>query len=495
MRAVGGRILEYFEPAFQLGMTATPKRKDNIDTYAYFGNPDLYLQPPAGDRGRIPRTVPGPSDHHDLRCNGMASQQGRTGSLWAEIPDEEYQTKDFERVVALRARTKAIARSITDFLKRTDRFAKTIVFCVDQEHADEMRRELNNLNADLVQQNSNYVCRVTADEGSIGRGHLDKFRDVETDTKSPIILTTSQLLTTGVNAPTCKNIVLARVVNSMVEFKQIIGRGTRLRDDYGKFFFNIIDFTQSTRLFADPEFDGDPARITEIPVDDEGAPIGEEEVVAPEEEVDDERGEIPISLDGDSEGGPRQKYYVDGGSVEIAHHLVYELDPEGKQLRVVKYTDYTADKVRTLFTNAADLRKRWADAVTRNEIIETLEERGIDFEDLADAANQPEADPFDLLCHIAFNAPLRTRRERAERLRTERKDFFEKFGLDAKCILEELLEKYTEHGTTQFAIPDILEVPPISQHGNVIEIATKFGGVEQLREAVNDLQTLLYEAA
>ena len=210
-----------------------------------------------------------------------------------------------------------------------------------------MRRQLNNLNADLVQQNPNYVCRVTSDEGDVGLGHLSKFQDVETDAKSPVILTTSQLLTTGVDAPTCKNIVLARVVNSMVEFKQIIGRGTRLRDDYGKYFFNILDFTQSTRLFADPEFDGDPAIITEQGIDDEGNPTGEETEVEQERarrrtNEDDDPGIIsdpPLPGEG---GEKREKYYVDGGQVEIAAHLVYELDPNGKQLQVVKYTDYTA---------------------------------------------------------------------------------------------------------------------------------------------------------
>src|SRR5262249_39810056 len=186
------------------------------------------------------------------------------------IPDDEYQTKDFERVVALRARTERIARHLTDFMKKTDRFAKTIVFCVDQEHASEMRAALSNLNSDLVAQYPNYVSRVTADEGHIGRGHLDRFQDVETTV--PTILTTSQLLTTGVDAPTCKNIVLARVVGSMTEFKQIIGRGTRVRDDYGKLWFNIIDYTGSaTRLFADPDFDGDPARITEEQLSDDGS--------------------------------------------------------------------------------------------------------------------------------------------------------------------------------------------------------------------------------
>ncbi len=286
----------------------------------------------------------------------------------------------------------------------------------------------------------------------------------------------------------------------MVEFKQIIGRGTRLRDDYGKYFFNILDFTQSTRLFADPEFDGDPAVITEQGIDDEGNPTGEETEVGPAEpeEGEEEWGDEGGTTAGPEEGGPgekRQKYYVDGGQVEIAAHLVYELDPSGKQLQVVEYTDYTASKVRTLFPNAAELRKKWADPVCRNEIIESLAERGIEFDELADAAKQPDADPFDLLCHVAFNAPLRTRRERADRLKKDRKDFFDKYAPEARCILEELLEKYAQHGAAQFVIPEILEVPPLSEHGNVLEIADKFGGVDKLREAIAELQTLLYAAA
>jgi len=303
-------ILDYFEPAYQLGMTATPKRRDNVDTYAYFGNP-IYtysLRQGIDDGFLAPYRVHRIITTYDAA--GWRPSQGELDRYGREIPDEEYQTKDFERVVSLRARTKAIARSMTDFLKKSDRFAKTIVFCVDQEHADEMRRELSNLNSDLVRSHPDYVCRVTSDEGDVGKGHLSKFQDVETT--SPVILTTSQLLTTGMDAPTCKNVVLARVINSIVDFKQIIGRGTRLRDDYDKYFFNIIDFTQSTRLFADPEFDGDPALITEVPVDDEGVPTEGETVVDPSEDEgqDDEEGGEGGGRGGGGGGGPpeRRKY-------------------------------------------------------------------------------------------------------------------------------------------------------------------------------------------
>jgi type I restriction enzyme R subunit len=323
------------------------------------------------------------------------------------IPDDEYQTKDFERVIALRARTEAIARHLTDFLKKSDRFAKTIVFCVDQEHASDMRSALARLNPDLMTLHPNYVCRVTADEGEIGRGHLSRFQDVETQT--PTILTTSQLLTTGVDAPTCKNVVLARVVGSMSEFKQIIGRGTRVRDDYGKLWFNIIDYTGSaTRLFADPGFDGDPVRLTEEELAEDGHTTVITDTFDEEEAEDEETAPTVVEPPTDE----RRKFYFDGGQVEVGAHLVYELDPNGKQLRVVRYTDYAADTVRTICPSAQELRTRWADAEQRNEIIRALAERGVSFDQLAEQAKQPDADPFDLLCHLAFNAPLRTRRER-----------------------------------------------------------------------------------
>jgi type I restriction enzyme R subunit len=320
------------------------------------------------------------------------------------------------------------------------------------------------------------------------------------ETTTPVILTTSQLLTTGVDAPTCKNVVLARVINSMTEFKQIIGRGMRVRDDYGKLSFDILDYTGSaTHLFADPEFDGDPALISEVQIDNNGEPIAGTETIhtghsEPYSETD--VGETPLDqpIVSDDSEGVRRKYYFDGGQVEIAAHLVYDLGPDGRQLRVVKFTDYTADHVRALYPSAAALRKHWEHHEQRAEILTRLEERGMKFEELAAATNHPEADPFDLLCHVAFNAPLRTRRERADRLRREQKDFFERYGADARAILNELLDKYADHGTAQFAIPDVLKVPPISGRGNVREIVNLFGGAENLRNAITELQTLLYAA-
>lgn len=489
-------ILKYFKPAYQLGMTATPLRDDNRDTYQYFGNPiytynlrqgieDGFLAP-----YRVHRVIT------TWDAAGWRPSQGDIDRYGRQIPDEQYETPEFERVIALKKRTEAVAKHLTEFLKKTDRFAKSIVFCVDQEHADEMRRAINNCNTDLVQQHSNYVCRVTSDEGEVGKGHLGHFQDVEKST--PVILTTSQMLTTGVDAPTCKNVVLVRIIKSMTDFKQIIGRGTRVRDDYDKLFFNIIDYTGSaTQLFADPDFDGDPALITEQEINEQGEPEQPPEVIgeAPEAEPDDDTivDVFPPDL-GDPPSGERRKFYFDGGQVEIAAHLVYDLDPNGRQLRVVKYTDYTAETVRTLYPSAVEIQRAWADPQLRADLIARLEERGIDFDKLAEVTGQPDADPFDLLCHVTFNAPLRTRRERAQRLQSERKDFFEQYGPEARLILNDLIEKYAEHGAAQFMLPDVLQVPPISRHGNVVEIAARFGGEERLAHAVEELQSLLYAA-
>ncbi len=487
-------ILEYFAPAYQLGMTATPLREDNRDTYVYFGNP-LYtysLKQGIDDGFLAPYRVHRIVTTFDAA--GWRPNRGQRDVYGREIPDDQYQTKDFERVISLEARTYAIARHLTAFLKKSDRHAKTIVFCVDQEHADQMRRALNNLNADLVRDvppGEEYVARVTSDEGQIGRGFLSKFQDPEE--RYPVILTTSQLLTTGVDAPTCQNVVLVRPINSMTEFKQIIGRGTRVRDDKGKFFFNILDYTGSaTRLFADPDFDGEPSLVSEEAIDDSGNTVEGSELMVAEEEAPYEVGTSTPEY-GDEPHEPR-KYYVRGGNADIATEVTYDLDADGNKLRTVQITQHAAATVKTLYTDSEDLRRKWSDFEQRSAVVEKLEERGIDFDELAATAGKPDADPFDLLCHLAYNAPLLTRRERAEKLRRDKKDFFDQYGPEARAIIGELLDKYADHGTAQFSIPDVFEVPPISQHGNLKEIAAKFGGTEKLVEAFSKLQEYLYAA-
>jgi len=493
--SVWREILDYFHPATQLGMTATPLREDTRNSYEYFGDPlytyslrdgidDGFLAP-----YRVYRIVT------DVDATGWRPSPEDLDRYGRSIPDQVYGTRDFERSVALRARTHAIARHLADFLKATNRFDKTIVFCVDQEHADEMRMALNNLNADLVRQYPDYVCRVTADEGDIGRGHLGNFQDVEK--VSPVILTTSQLLTTGVDAPMVRNVVLARVIGSMTEFKQIIGRGTRVREDYGKLWFNIVDYTGATRLFADPRWDDDPIESIVVTIGPGGEVVSGEELgpdpYRGERQVVETGAIVSGGNEGEQPGEPR-KYYFDSGRVEIVADVVYELDEHGKQIRAVSYTDYARNRVLTLFRSAHDLESAWRVAGQRQDVVAALETHGISLTHLAEAVNQPDADPLDLLCHLAFNAPLRTRRERAERLAKGKQDFFDKYGPAARQILRELLDKYSEHGPEQLKLPDVLGVPPISEHGNASEIAQLFGGAAQLRAAVEELQALLYAA-
>ena len=495
-------VLDYFEPAIQFGMTATPLREESRDSYEYFGNPvytyslrqgieDGFLAP-----YRVHRVIT------TVDAAGWRPSKDELDRYGREVPDEEYQTKDFERVVALRARTKAMAKHLTGLLKGTDRFAKTLVFCVDQEHAAEMRQELVNLNSDLVQQYPDYVCRVTADEGAIGLTHLSHFQDV--DKPTPVILTTSQLLTTGVDAEMVKNVVLARVVGSRSEFKQIVGRGTRLNVEYGKEYVNIIDFTgTATQHFADPDFDGEPARIEEVTVDEEGDQVGE----ATTEEVtpaDAAQIEYDIQEEQIGPGGgvviteppaePR-KFYIDGGEVEVIGHLVYDLDTDGKKLQVVKYTDYSGRAVRTLYPTRDALQAAWANPDTRSEVLRELTERGISFEELATSSDLPDADPFDLLCHIAWNAPLLTRRQRAEQARRKTPDLFNEYGDTAREVLSLLLDKYIERGIIQFsALSELMKVQPFDRFGTPSEIASRhFGGVKGMKEAVSRLQTALYQ--
>jgi len=494
-------VLEYFEPAVQFGMTATPLREESRDSYEYFGNPvytyslrqgieDGFLAP-----YRVHRVIT------TVDAAGWRPSKDELDRFGREVPDDEYQTKDFERVVALRARTRAIARHLTDFLKGTDRFAKTLIFCVDQEHAAEMRQELVNLNSDLVKQYPDYVCRVTADEGAIGLTHLSHFQDV--DKPAPVILTTSQLLTTGVDAEMVKNVVLARVVGSRSEFKQIVGRGTRLKVDYGKEYFNIIDFTgTATRHFADPDFDGDPARLEEVTVDEAGEVVDttivevpgvaepEAEYVVDPEQTDAGAGEILT----DPPAEPR-KFYIDGGEVEVIGHLVYDLDTDGKKLQVVRYTEYSGRAVRSMYPTRDALQFAWADPDARADVLRELTERGISFDELAASSDQPDADPFDLLCHLAWNAPLLTRRQRAERARKATQDLFAQYGDTAREVLSLLLDKYIERGIIQFnALSDLMKVQPFARFGSPSEIASRhFGGVKGLKEAVSRLQTAIYQ--
>ncbi|VTR92761.1 dead deah box helicase : EcoEI R domain protein OS=Xanthobacter autotrophicus (strain ATCC BAA-1158 / Py2) GN=Xaut_0785 PE=4 SV=1: ResIII: Helicase_C: EcoEI_R_C [Gemmata massiliana] len=484
-------ILDYFEPAYQLGMTATPLREENKDSYLYFGNPlytyslkqgieDGFLAP-----YRVHRIVT------SFDAIGWRPNKGQKDKDKNPIPDRLFQTKDFERVISIEARNKAVAVHLTNFLKRNGRYDKTIVFCADQDHADIMRQELHNLNKDLapaaVQVGSSYVARVTADEGERGAGFLDDFQDLEKD--FPVILTTSQLLTTGVDAPTCRNVVLFRPVNSMTEFKQIIGRGTRCREDKGKLFFNILDYTGSaTEKFADPDFDGQPPEVTAEEIDEYGQTVATETTTNPEP---DEDFNVPAGILPEQTGG-RVKLRVHGGPGWIDTEVTYDLDASGKQLRVGDMPRFTAEEVRDLFADADALRTQWANPEGRKAVLEELDQRAIDLRVLAAEVGEPDADPFDLLCHLAYKSPLLTRKQRADKLRASAAAFLAGFGPPARPVLEALIDKYVEHGIGEFELPDALKVPPLSAFGPPGEIVARFSGPSQLLAAVDALQEKLY---
>jgi type I restriction enzyme R subunit len=482
-------ILDHFSPATQMGMTATPKREETVDSYKYFGDPifeyslargieDGFLAP-----YRVRRVVLS-SDAH-----GWSPEPGQLDMFGKDIPEKLYTTKEFERVVSLLSRTEAAAKHLTDYLHRTNRWAKTIVFCVDQEHADQMRRALHNANSDLTKQHPNYVVRIVSDEGEIGKGHLSDFADTEKNV--PVIATTSQLLSTGVDLPTVRNIVLFRTVGSMAMFKQMIGRGTRLFPDEDKLSFDIIDYSGATGLFADPEFDGPPERVDEEEIDEDGNVVEETVVEQPEPtfEPDDD------SLDPDDlETEPKTKVYVDDTEVWVTAEAVYQLDPGRSRLRLVEYRDFVADTVRTLFPDPNALRSKWISRVGRQDVAETLALRGIDVDELGERAGLSGADPIDLLVHLAWNQPLATRTDRARRVRKEHADFFEAYRPAAQAVLDQLLDKYSEHGVSQLDDLRVLAVPPLSSLGSPSEIADRFGSPDALREAVEKLSELVYAA-
>ena len=485
------KILDYFDAATKIGMTATPKRNDNVDTYDYFGEPiytyslkqgieDGFLAP-----YRVYRVIP------DVDASGLQVDSGVLDRFGREIPAGLYGTKDYERLISLLSRTEVVAKHLTEYLKRTNRFDKTIIFCVDQEHALDMRIALNNANADLTKIHLHYVERVVSEEGAVGRGHLDNFQDPEKET--PVILTTSQMLTTGVDAPTCRNVVLFRAINSMTDFKQIIGRGTRVSEEHNKFWFTILDYVGATQLFYDPAFDGDPVRVTKTEIDNEGNETKVED--SEEGTLQDEQvtvtSEVTVTL-GISEL-PR-KYYLDNVYVYIAGEQAFELDPDGNVLKTIEFTDYVTQNIRRLNLTAEHLRQSWTQAEQRIEILNQLRARGIDPDHMAHVTHQEEADALDLLLHVAYNAPLVTRRERAEKLRQKKANFFNTFTPAAREILDTLLEKYADYGIGEFdQLPRVLQVSPFDQYGTTHDIYRLFGGAEKLLQAVDELQKFLYE--
>ena len=488
------KILEYFQNSFQIGLTATPLRDENRDTYDYFGNPvyTYSLKQGIEDGFLAPYRVHRMITSYDAA--GWRPSKGQLDKYGKIIPDEEYNTNDFERIISLRSRTELIAKTITKFIKKKDSFAKTIIFCVDQEHANQMRKELTNLNKEIVQEHPNYICRVTSDEGDLGKTRLAEFQDLEN--KIPVILTTSKLLSTGVDAPLVKNIVIARIISSLSEFKQIIGRGTRVRDDYDKYFFEIIDFTgSSTKQFADPDFNGEPIITREYEVKEEGEINIKKEVKDINQISSESKNEISLINKENKNTNKIQKYYVDTGEVNIIDHLVYELDSDGNQLNVSKIIDYSKDKVRKLVNDLETLTNIWGNNEKRSELIDKLDNLGVNLINLkkSDKFRNNNYDLLDVLCNLAFEVPLITRNER--KIKYKQKYFKDlKFESDkAKEIIDILLDKYVDYGLDEIIIPDIFKIDPFTKYGSTLDISNFFGGPDKLLSSVNKIKEDIYK--
>ena len=488
-------ILEYFDAATQIGMTATPKETKYVSNIHYFGDPVFTYSLKQGiqDGFLAPYRVIRIDFDKDL--SGWRPEQGKLDTFGNEIEDRIYNQKDFDRSLVLDKRTQRVAKRVSDFLKGTDRFDKTIVFCEDINHAERMRQALVNENADLVADNRKYVMRITGDNDE-GKAELDNFIDPES--RYPVIVTTSKMLSTGVDAQTCKLIVLDRRIGSMTEFKQIIGRGTRINEDYGKFFFTIMDFKKATELFADPDFDGPPISIYEPGPDDPAVPPDEPESGDDSPADDDGPGDDiitdPLPPDiGIPPGGDRpKKYYVNDVEVTIVAERVQYFDPTTGKLITESLKQYTRSRVNAEFTTLDEFTQRWSAADRKQAIIEELEEHGVLFDALADEVGK-DFDPFDLICHVAFDQPPLTRRERADNVR--KRNYFAGYGEQARAVLNALLEKYADEGIENLEDLTVLNVKPFSGIGTPMEIVQKFGGKDKYLEAIRELQSHLYSAA
>ncbi len=490
-------ILDYFSSATQIGMTATPKETEFVSNIHYFGEPvySYPLKQGIHDGFLAPYKVI--KVHLDVDIEGYRPAPGERDKHGHEIEDRIYNQKDFDRKLVIDERTRRVARRITEFLKKSgDRFQKTIVFCVDTEHASLMRQALINANADLYQQNERYVMRITGDDAE-GVAQVGNFIDPEA--RYPVIVTTSRLLSTGVDAQTCRLIVLDREVGSMIEFKQIVGRGTRVHEDTKKYYFTLIDFRKATNHFADPEFDGEPVQIYEpgeyepvSPPDDLPPPVDEEDPIPPkpgdDEEIIFDPGPPDISIEpGISE--PPAKYYIRGKPATILAERIEYLDENGK-LVTESLRDYSKKTLRRHYVSLEHFLRRWKDTERKQAIIEELENEGLLLEPLAEEVGK-NLDPFDLICHVAFDRPPLTRRERAQNVR--KRDIFTKYGEQARKVLEALLQKYQDEGVTGLDDPRILRVEPFDKMGTPIELLKPCGGRGGFEKAVHEIQSALYQ--
>ena len=486
-------VLDYFSSATHLGLTATPKETKDVSNIEYFGEP-IYtysLKQGIEDGFLAPYKVIRPLINIDL--DGLKLPQGTIDKYGNEVPDEEFNTKDFDKKIVIDERTELVAKRITEYLKKNNRFDKTIVFCVDIDHANRMRQALVNENADLVAENSKYVVKITGDD-NIGKMELDNFIDPEAT--YPVIATTSKLMTTGVDAKTCKLIVLDSNINSMTEFKQIIGRGTRLRPDFGKYYFTIMDFRGVTRLFEDKEFDGEPVQIKDVKETEE-MPVEEqtkEEIIdiidgiSKEETVVD----IPPDIDLTDIETPTRKFYVNGVEVVQVGERVQYYGKDGK-LITESLVDYTKKNLKEQFATMNDFIKKWSEADKKSAIIEELEEQGVLFEELREEVKQKtgkDLSIFDLICHVTFDMPPLSRKERAEKVK--KRNYFGKYSEKARAVLNALIDRFADAGIIEIENKKILEFQPFDKIGTIVEIFKEFGGKDKYEEAIRELEKELF---
>lgn len=481
-------ILEYFSAATHIGLTATPKETKDVSSIHYFGEPvySYTLKQGIEDGFLAPYKVVRIDIDKDLQ--GWRPQAGQTDKTGKLIEDRIYNQSDMDRTLVLEKRTELVAQKITEFLKATDPYAKTIVFCDDIDHAERMRQALVNLNPERVRENRKYVMRITGDEME-GKAELDNF--INPEETYPVIATTSKLMTTGVDAQTCKLVVLDQHIKSMTEFKQIIGRGTRINEDYGKYWFTIMDFKKATELFADKDFDGEPVVIYE--------PSGDESPVPPDESP--AEGETVTGADADAgadttaepgeggeEGPGRVKYLVGDVPVYVVSERVQYYGPEGK-LITESLKDYTRNTVRKDYASLDAFLKRWSKAERKAAILDELQQHGVLLEPLADEVGK-DFDAFDLICHVAFDQPPLTRRERAEQVK--KRNYFARYGEQARKVLEALLEKYADTGVENIEDIKILTLDPFKSMGTASELVSAFGGKSAYLAALQALEQQLY---
>ena len=468
-------ILDYFSDATHIGLTATPKETEYVSNIHYFGEPvyTYSLKQGIDDGFLAPYKVVRIDLDKDL--TGWRPIAGARDKYDREIEDRIYNQRDFDREMILEKRTELVAEKVAEFLQNTDEMAKTIVFCQDINHAERMRSALVNACSEMVAKYPRYVVRITGDSEE-GKRELDNFIDPES--RTPVIATTSMLLTTGVDVRTCKLIVIDQQIESMSLFKQIIGRGTRILEEFGKRSFTIMDFRRATELFADPDFDGEPVQVYE-PANGQPA--------APSEYPQDNSEEQNLGED-----KKQTKYYVNNVNVGVQQEREQFIDPETGKLITESLRDYTRDKVKSEYESLDQFLKRWKTADKKTAVLAELESRGVPFHELHQAVGK-DYDPFDLICHVAFGQPPLTRRERAKNVKKQ--NYFAKYSEKAKEILEALLDKYADEGISDLESVDVLRVPPFREMGTPVELIKPFGSRHEFMKAVGELEEALYKEA